>query len=195
MIYLELFGVFFKIGLFGFGGGYAMIPLLEGEISAHGWLPVREFADIVAISQMTPGPIMVNAATYIGYRVAGFLGSAIATFGVSLPSLVLVILVAHSIRVFKESVGVQGILYGIRPGTVGLIATAVVFFARVSIIHQPELPPFRGTVELNSIGLPGVSLVLPALGIFLIILLGSKKFGLKAIPAVILSALLGMALL
>jgi hypothetical protein len=108
MIYLELFGVFFKIGLFGFGGGYAMIPLLEGEISAHGWLPVREFADIVAISQMTPGPIMVNAATYIGYRVAGFLGSAIATFGVSLPSLVLVMLVAHSIRVFKESVGGTG---------------------------------------------------------------------------------------
>ena len=195
MIYLEIFGAFLKIGLFGFGGGYAIIALLGAEISNHGWLPAREFADIVAISEMTPGPIAVNSATYIGYRVAGFFGSAIATFGVSLPSLVLVILVAHSIRVFKESVGVQGILYGIRPGTVGLIAAAVVFFAQVSIIHQPELPPFRGTVGLDSIGLPGVSLVLPALGIFLIILLGSKKFGLKAIPAVILSALLGMVLL
>lgn len=195
MIYLELFGVFFKIGLFGFGGGYAMIPLLEGEISTHAWLPVREFADIVAISQMTPGPIMVNAATYIGYRVAGIFGSAVATFGVSLPSLVLVMLVAHSIRVFKESVGVQGILYGIRPGTVGLIAAAVVFFARVSIIPQPQLPPFRGTLGLDFLGLPGVHLVLPAMGIFLIILFGSRTFGLKPIPSVILSALLGMVLL
>ncbi len=195
MIYVELFGVFFKIGLFGFGGGYAMVPLLEGEIASHGWLPVREFADIVAISQMTPGPIMVNAATYIGYRAAGVLGSAIATFGVSLPSFILVTLVAHSIRVFKESVGVQGILYGIRPGTVGLIAAAVVFFARVSMLHQPELPIFRGTFGLDFLGLPEIRLVLPAIGIFLIILVGSRKFGLKAIPAVILSAVLGMVFL
>ncbi len=195
MIYLELLGVFFKIGLFGFGGGYAMIPLLEGEIASHGWLPVREFADIVAISQMTPGPIMVNAATYIGYRVAGIPGSTVATLGVSLPSFMLVVLVAHSIRVFKESVGVQGILYGIRPGTVGLIAAAVVFFARVSMLHLPELPDFRGTLSMAPIGLPQVQLVLPAIGIFLVILVGSRMFGLKAIPAVILSAVLGILLL
>ncbi|GAB4224379.1 MAG: chromate transporter [Spirochaetales bacterium] len=195
MIYLELFGVFFKIGLFGFGGGYAMVPLLEGEIAAHGWLPVREFADIVAISQMTPGPIMVNAATYIGYRVAGILGSTVATFGVFLPSLILVILVAHSIRVFKESVAVQGLLSGIRPGTVGLIGGAVVFFARVSMIHQPELPVFRGSVGLAFAGLPETTLVLPAIGIFLLILIARRWFALKPIPAVVLSAILGMLLL
>ncbi|MCX7786581.1 MAG: chromate transporter [Spirochaetes bacterium] len=195
MIYLELFGVFLKIGLFGFGGGYAMVPLLEGEIASHGWLPVREFADIVAISQMTPGPIMVNAATYIGYRVAGVLGSAVATFGVSLPSFILVVLVAHSIRMFKESLAVQGTLSGIRPGTIGLIAGAVVFFARMSMLHQPELPIFRGSIGLDWVGLPGITVVLPAVGIFLAILIGSRTFGLKPIPAVILSAVLGIVFL
>ncbi|MFQ3619376.1 MAG: chromate transporter [Spirochaetales bacterium] len=195
MMYLELFFVFFKMGLFGFGGGYAMVPLLEREIALHGWMPVREFADIVAISQMTPGPIMVNAATYIGYRAAGVLGSAIATAGVFLPSLILVVLVAHSLRVFKESTVVQGLLKGIRPGTVGLIAGAVVFFSRLSLVQQPELPSFKGQWELTIQGLGKIVLVLPGIGIFLIIFIASRWFGLKTIPAVLVSALLGMVLL
>ncbi len=190
MIYLELMGVFFKLGLIGFGGGYVMIPLLEAEIAMHGWLPLREFADIVAISQMTPGPIMVNAATYIGYRVGGVLGSATATFGVFLPSLLLVVITARCIQAFQESLGVQGALSGIRPATVGLIAGAVVFFARMSIFFETELFRMRGLIKVGT-----VPILLPAVGIFLIILIGSRRFGLKPIPAVILSAVLGLVFL
>ncbi|MDR1180058.1 MAG: chromate transporter, partial [Spirochaetales bacterium] len=129
---LQLVWSFFKIGLFSYGGGYAMVPMMQSEIVSHNWIPIREFADIVAISQMTPGPIAVNAATYIGYRVAGIFGSAAATLGVTLPSFILVILVTHFLQKFKESHTVNSILTGIRPATVGLIAAAVIFFARMS---------------------------------------------------------------
>ncbi|MDR2588196.1 MAG: chromate transporter, partial [Spirochaetales bacterium] len=131
---LSLLWSFFKIGLLSFGGGYAMVPMMEGEIASRGWLAAREFADIVAISQMTPGPIAVNAATYVGFRVAGFAGSAAATLGVCLPSFILVIVTAHFLRKFKESLFVSSLLGGIRPATVGLIAAAVVFFARMSFL-------------------------------------------------------------
>jgi chromate transporter len=218
MIFLELAWSFFKIGLFSFGGGYAMVPLMEREIAAHGWLAAREFADIVAISQMTPGPIAVNAATYIGFRVAGVAGSASATLGVFLPSLFLVLLVAHFLRKFKESPFIEGVLSGIRPATVGLIASAVVFFAEMSVFTAKL--PFRdilsrgaGAVRAAGEGAgpgsaaafgfaPGgvlnlgtVGVRLAALGIFLVILVGTKNFKLKPIPAVLLSAALGLALL
>lgn len=204
MIYLELTFTFFKIGLFSFGGGYAMVPLMEREIAAHGWLIAQEFADIVAISQMTPGPIAVNAATYIGFRVAGIIGSAAATIGVFLPSLILVLLVARFLQKFKASRGVEGILSGIRPATVGLIASAVVFFSQMSILSLDASsdPGASGQGGLGFLGLePGwilalgsVEIKLPALAIFLVILLGMRKFGLKPIPAVLLSAALGLLL-
>lgn len=88
MIYLKLFLSFVKIGLFSFGGGYAMIPLIQKEIESHGWLTPSQFIDIIAIAEMTPGPIAINSATFVGYNTAGFLGGAVATFGVALPSLV-----------------------------------------------------------------------------------------------------------
>lgn len=194
MIFLQLAWSFFKIGLFSFGGGYAMVPLMEREIAAHGWLAAAEFADIVAISQMTPGPIAVNAATYIGFRVAGVAGSASATFGVFLPSFILVLLVAHFLRKFKESRGVEAFLSGIRPATVGLIASAVIFFGRMSIFSF--IP--GGGFGLGSGGifrLGPVDIRLAALGIFLVVLVGMRRFGLKPIPGVILSAALGLVLL
>ena len=237
MIHLELAWTFFTIGLFSFGGGYAMVPLMEREIAAHGWLAAREFADIVAISQMTPGPIAVNAATYIGFRVAGVAGSAAATLGVFLPSLILVLLVARFLRKFKESRGVEGVLSGIRPATVGLIASAVVFFSGMSIIG-PAADARGGGATLAAaaagsagasdsaaatagaagaaaagsaalagsaegffrldpgwvLGLGSWEVRLSALLIFLVVLVGTRRFGLKPIPAVILSAALGLAL-
>ncbi len=214
MIHLELAWTFFTIGLFSFGGGYAMVPLMEREIAAHGWLAAREFADIVAISQMTPGPIAVNAATYIGFRVAGVAGSAAATLGVFLPSLILVLLVARFLRKFKESRGVEGVLSGIRPATVGLIASAVVFFSGMSIIGPAAAGTGFGTTgdaagsaalagsaegffRLDPgwvLGLGSWEVRLSALLIFLVVLVGTRRFGLKPIPAVILSAALGLAL-
>jgi chromate transporter len=189
---LQLVWSFFKIGLFSYGGGYAMVPMMQDEIVSHGWLPVREFADIVAISQMTPGPIAVNAATYIGYRVAGVFGSAAATFGVTLPSFILVVLVTHFLQKFKASLTVGSILSGIRPATVGLISAAVIFFARMSFfIPYPEWKGF-GILPGEILRLGFTDLRIPTLVIFLIILIETKLFKLKPIPAVVLSAALGM---
>lgn len=140
----ELLAVFAKIGLFGYGGGYAMIPLLEREIAAHGWLSTTEFLDIVAISQMTPGAIGVNAATYIGFRTGGVIGALVATLGLVLPSLILVILAARFFLRFQERPAVQAVLGGIRPVTIGLIGSAVLFFMENSI--------FTGALHLEWVG-------------------------------------------
>ena len=195
MTILQLVWSFFKIGLFSFGGGYAMVPMMQGEIAAHGWLPVREFADIVAISQMTPGPIAVNAATYIGYRVAGIWGSAAATLGVSLPSFLLVILVTHFLQKFKESLAVSSILGGIRPATLGLVSAAVIFFSRMSFLTPSRHWNGLGILPGQILRLGFADLRIPGLIIFLIILIETKLFKLKPIPAVLLSAALGMIMM
>jgi chromate transporter len=126
MIYFQLFLTYLKIGLFGFGGGYAMLSLIQSEVvEKHAWLTSREFADIVAISQMTPGPIGINSATYIGYTVTGnVFGSVIATFAVCLPSFILVLFVARVYAKFRENRYVEGAFSVIRPVVVGLIASA-----------------------------------------------------------------------
>ncbi|HOK43580.1 MAG TPA: chromate transporter [Thermoclostridium caenicola] len=135
MILISLFLVFVKIGLIGFGGGYAILTIIQQELTQRGWIGQQEFADIAAISQITPGPIAVNAATYVGYRIAGFWGSLVGTLGVSLPSFVLVILVAHFILKFKESRAVESCMKGIRPVTVAFIASAAIFFALESFVN------------------------------------------------------------
>ena len=132
MIYLRLIWSYLKIGLFGFGGGYAM--LIEREIVGPGWITEKMFTDIVAISQMTPGPIGINSATYIGYVApihAGFdnplwgiLGSLLCTFVVVLPSFLLVAYTSHFISRHKESLIIRGIFSGLRPVVIGLIASA-----------------------------------------------------------------------
>lgn len=134
MIYLRLIWSYLKIGLFGFGGGYAMLSLIEREIVGPGWITEKMFTDIVAISQMTPGPIGINSATYIGYSapmLAGFnnplwgiLGSVICTFVVVLPSFLLVAYTSHLISRHKDSVIIRGIFSGLRPVVIGLIASA-----------------------------------------------------------------------
>lgn len=126
MIYLQLLLVYIKIGLLGFGGGYAMLTLIQEEVvDIHGWLTIQEFTDIVAISQMTPGPIGINSATYIGYTVTGSIwGSIVATLAVMLPSFVLVLLISLSFARFKNNAHVEAVFAGIRPACVGLIMAA-----------------------------------------------------------------------
>lgn len=136
MIYLRLIWSYLKIGLFGFGGGYAMLALIESEIVGNGWISEKTFTDIVAISQMTPGPIGINSATYIGYVVPqqaspdfsnplwGILGSIICTLVVVLPSFLLVSYTSHFIKRHKDSAIVKGVFMGLRPVVVGLIASA-----------------------------------------------------------------------
>ena len=126
MIYWLLFISYLKIGLFGFGGGYAMLSLIQHEVvEQRQWLSATEFTDIVAISQMTPGPIGINSATYIGYTVTGGVGGAIvATLAVCLPSFAIVLLIAGSYRKFRSNTYVNDAFKGLRPVVVGLIAAA-----------------------------------------------------------------------
>lgn len=134
MIFLQLFLSFLKIGLFGFGGGYAMLSLIQGEVvSDNNWLTTSQFTDIVAISQMTPGPIGINSATYVGYAAVtnagystamGILGSAVATFAVVLPSFLLMILVIRIFHKFHHHPVVNAMMALLRPTVVGLIAAA-----------------------------------------------------------------------
>ena len=125
MIYLQLFLSYLKIGFFGFGGGYAMLSLIQNEIvEQRGWLTATQFADIVAVSQITPGPIAINSATYIGYTVAGFGGSVIATFAVCLPSLTLMLLLTRFFIRHRENRYIQMIVKAVTPIVVGMIASA-----------------------------------------------------------------------
>jgi chromate transporter len=126
MIFAQLFGAFFKIGLFTLGGGYAMLALIRQEIIRYGWITPAEFVDIVGIAEMTPGPIAVNAATFVGYRSAGIAGALVATSAVVLPSLFSVILVSRAWERYKSSKTVQDMFGGIRPVVVGLVGAAAV---------------------------------------------------------------------
>ena len=133
MVFLQLFYTFFKIGLFGFGGGYAMLSMIQGEVvTRYGWLTAQEFTDIVAISQMTPGPIGINSATYVGYTTIadcygtsyGILGSIIATFAVVLPSFLLMLTISKFFLKYQKHPGIASVFSGLRPGVVGLLAAA-----------------------------------------------------------------------
>ena len=137
MIYLQLFVAFFKIGLFGFGGGYSMLSLLQAEIvTHHHWITTTEFADIVAISQMTPGPISINSATYIGYTTTGSVwGSAIATMALCLPSLILMIAASYFYLRLKNNLYVSQIIRSLRPVVIGMIlAAALMLFNKENFI-------------------------------------------------------------
>ena len=126
MIYLKLFISYLKIGFFGFGGGYAMLSLIQNEVVVqNGWLTNAEFADIVAISQMTPGPIAINSATYVGYTVAGFWGSVVATASVCLPALTLMILITRFFLRLHNNIYVKGAIAGMKPVVIGMIGAAV----------------------------------------------------------------------
>ncbi|MDR0294816.1 MAG: chromate transporter [Prevotellaceae bacterium] len=126
MIYLQLFITFFKIGLFGFGGGYAMLSLIQHEIvEVNGWLTTSEFTDIVAISQMTPGPIGINAATFVGYTASGSVwGATIATIAVCLPSFIIMLLICKVLSLFRANPYFNAIFKVLRFVVVGLIASA-----------------------------------------------------------------------
>lgn len=127
MIYLQLFISFFKIGIFAFGGGYAIITLIQHEIVANGWITQSEFTDIIAISQMTPGPIGINSATYVGYAASGsVLGAVVATLAITLPSFIIMITLTRFFMVMQNNKYMQYAMDGLRPMIVGLIASAAV---------------------------------------------------------------------
>ena len=125
MIYIQLFLSFLQIGLFSFGGGYAAMPLIQGQVvDLYHWLTLGEFTDLITISQMTPGPIAVNSATFVGLRLGGVLGAVIATLGCILPSCIIVFLLARIYLKYKEVPMIQGVLGSLRPAVVAMIASA-----------------------------------------------------------------------
>lgn len=125
MIYLQLFLSFLQIGLFSFGGGYAAMPLIQGQVvTQHGWLSMEEFTDLITISQMTPGPIAINSATFVGIKIAGIPGALVATGGCILPSCVIVTLIAKLYLKYRNMAMLQGVLNSLRPAVVAMIASA-----------------------------------------------------------------------
>lgn len=125
MIYIQLFLSFLQIGMFSFGGGYAAMPLIQAQVvTSHNWLTMGEFTDLITISQMTPGPIAVNSATFVGTKIAGTVGALSATLGCILPSCIIVTCIAKLYLKYRNLALLQGILSSLRPAVVALIASA-----------------------------------------------------------------------
>lgn len=141
MIYIELFWSFVQVGLFCVGGGYASMPLIQAQvIDVHGWLSMSEFIDIFTISQMTPGPIGINAATFVGMKVAGFLGAIVATLGFVTPSFILGIILAKLFFKYGNIGVIKGILNGLRPAVVALICSAGMSFIFLALFNTEKMP-------------------------------------------------------
>ncbi len=158
LLYIKLFWTFFQIGLFGFGGGYAMISMIHGEVVGnHHWMTDGEFTDIVAISQSTPGPIGINSATYVGYTSltnAGYeahwamLGSLIATTAVILPSLILMLLISKFFMKYKNHPAVEHTFQGLRPAVIGLLAAAALLLMTPENFGTPTESPWQFLVSV-----------------------------------------------
>ena len=158
MIWLRLFWTFFKIGLFGFGGGYGMLSLIQNEVvEKQDWISSSEFTDIVAVSQMTPGPIGINSATYVGYkavenagmsRADAVLGSLLASFSLMLPSFILMLLISAFFMRYKDHKSVQTVLAWLRPVVVGMLAAAVLLLINPENLGASLTPQFFISIGL-----------------------------------------------
>lgn len=136
MIVLELFLTFFKIGAFTFGGGYAMLPLIQEEVTAHGWMSIDELVNFIAVSESTPGPFAVNTSTYIGAETAGFFGALAATLGVVMPSFIIILIIARFFSAFGKNRFVAGCMSGLKPAVIAMIASAVLSVAKSVFFHD-----------------------------------------------------------
>lgn len=181
MIYLKLFLTFLKIGALTFGGGYAMLPLIQADVLANGWLSENELINFIAVSESTPGPFAVNISTYVGSTVGGVFGSVCATLGVILPSFIIILAVAKFFEKFKESRAVIGVMSGLRPAVVGLIGAALVSIGKTVFFPSAVSLSVFSSVEFY------ISLVIFVLGV----ILAFKK--LHPIIIICLSAVLGIA--
>lgn len=183
MIILQLLWSFFQIGLFSIGGGYAALPLIQEQVvDFNHWLNMTEFVDIITISQMTPGPIAINAATFVGIRIAGIWGAVAATLGCILPSCIIVLLLAYLYYKYRELTLIKGILSGLRPAVVSLIGAA-----GMSII----ILTFWGGKPV-SFHLPDIDFI--AVGIFTISLFILRKWKCNPIYVMLGAGIIGMGL-
>ena len=181
MIYLQLFYTFFKIGLFGFGGGYAMLSMIQGEVvTRYDWVSTQEFTDIVAISQSTPGPIGINAATYVGSTATGSIwGSVIATFAVVLPSFILMLTISKFFLKYQKHPAVEAVFSGLRPAVVGLLASAALVLMNVENFGSPTDDTYTFVISII---------------IFLVAFIGTKKYHANPILMIIACGIAGLIL-
>ena len=161
MIYLELFWSFFQIGLFSIGGVYAAMPLIQNQVvDIHPWLTMTQFADMMAIAEMTPGPIAINSATFVGIRVAGIPGAIIATVGCVFPSCVIVMTLVYIYYRFRGLKIVHGVLNGLRPAVIALIASAGISLTILIFYGQRELPANLLSIDKISVAIFVVGLLI-----------------------------------
>lgn len=181
MIYLQLFYTFFKIGLFGFGGGYAMLSMIQGEVvTRYRWVSSQEFTDIVAISQMTPGPIGINTATYVGFTSTGSIwGSVIATFAVVLPSFILMLTISKFFLKYQKHPVVESIFAGLRPAVVGLLASAALVLMNVENFGSPTDDTYSFIISII---------------IFVVVFIGTRKYKANPILMIIACGIAGLLL-
>lgn len=161
MIYVELLWSFFQIGLFSIGGGYAAMPLIQHQVvDLHPWLTMTQFADIMTIAEMTPGPIAINSATFVGIQVAGLPGALVATLGCILPSCIIVMALSYLYYRYKGLSMVQGILSGLRPAVVAMITSAGISLLILSLYGAQELPADLSGVDWISMGIFTVAILI-----------------------------------
>ena len=180
-ILLQLFWTFFLIGLFGFGGGYAMISMIQGEVVGHyHWMTMGQFTDIVAVSQSTPGPIGINSATYVGYTALvnagyapywGILGSFLATFAVVLPSFILMLLISKFLMKYRNHSSVENVFSGLRPAVVGLLAAAALLLMNSENFSSMAENPWRFCLSIFLFAFAFIGQKVYRLGPILIIVL------------------------
>ncbi|MER2235295.1 MAG: chromate transporter [Candidatus Limivicinus sp.] len=139
MILLRLFWEFFKTGLFAVGGGMATLPFLYDMSARTGWFTEARLADMIAVSESTPGPIGVNMATYVGFETAGVSGAVVATLGLICPSVIIILMIARVLKQFRESKTVDAVFYGLRPCSIALIAAAGLLVARITFLNPSAL--------------------------------------------------------
>ncbi|MBQ8578064.1 MAG: chromate transporter [Clostridia bacterium] len=181
MIYFELFYTFFLIGAFTFGGGYAMLPLIQAEVENKGWLPSEQIVNFIAVSESTPGPFAINIATYVGNQMGGIFGAVCATLGVVLPSFIIILIVAKCYDAFKKSTVIQGCMSGLKPAAIGLIASAVVTIGTTVFFPDGYTTAVFGSISFY------ISLVLFAVMLFL-----TFKKKLHPILIICISAVVGI---
>lgn len=194
MILLKLYLAFFKIGLLGFGGGLAIIQLIYDSIREFANIPQDEFANIVAVAQVTPGPVAVNSATYVGYEVGGYLGSAIATLGVATPAFIIISLIAKAVNRYKKSTAVKGALEGIRPATVGLIAGAAITIGGAAVMPKHFLGRNFAALRELSVSVGNVHIDLIAIALTGLTILLIQKFKVNPMLVLIIIGCVGAVL-
>lgn len=151
MIFLRLFFIFFKIGLFSIGGGLATLPFLQDLAENYDWMTSKELIDMIAISESTPGAIGINTATFVGYKAAGIFGGVITTLGLVTPSIIIIVLIAHYFKRFNEKPLVQGAFLGIRPAVTGLIASVCFEVIKISILNIERFNLSKNIIDIINI--------------------------------------------